>query len=207
MRILAWSGSALVGLAAVLLLGTVAEAQESSRVRGTLSAVEDAALTVDTVDGQRAVLALKEDAGVFAVTPAAFEDVKEGQFIGITSIESGGKRIALEAHLFTEDLRGIGEGHYPWDLLNEPNMMTNANIAEVKEVGDERELVLTYKEGEGEQQTEGSQTILLPGTVPVVLVQKGERELLEPGAAVILIVEDGAAIAAVVGTDGATPPM
>lgn len=207
MRIVASSG--LMGLAATLLLAgvVVAEAQEPSRVRGTLTAIEGAELTINTSDGHRVDLTLKEDAGVFAVTPAAFEDVKEGQFIGITSIESGGKRIALEAHLFTEDLRGIGEGHYPWDLLNEPNMMTNANIAEVKEVGDERELVLTYKEGEGEQKTEGTQTIFLPRMVPVVLVQEGERDLLESGAAVILIVEDGTAVAAVVGTDGATPPM
>ncbi len=86
-------------------------------------------------------------------------------------------------------------------------MMTNANIAQVKEVGDERELVLIYKEGEGEQKTEGTQTIFLPRMVPVVLVQKGERDLLESGVAVMLIVEDGAAVAAVVGTDGATPPM
>ncbi len=209
MRIVASSGSALMGVAATLLLAGVfvAEAQETSRVRGTLIAVEGDALTVNTGDGKRVDLTLKEDAGVFAVAPAAFEDVKEGQFIGITSIESGGKRIALEAHLFTEDLRGIGEGHYPWDLLNEPNMMTNANIAQVKEVGDERELVLIYKEGEGEQKTEGTQTIFLPRMVPVVLVQKGERDLLESGVAVMLIVEDGAAVAAVVGTDGATPPM
>jgi hypothetical protein len=26
-------------------------------------------------------------------------------------------------------LRGLAEGHYPWDLESKPNMMTNANIS------------------------------------------------------------------------------
>jgi hypothetical protein len=64
----------------------------------------------------------------------------------------------VEVHVFAESLRGLGEGHYPWDLEGAPNMMTNANIAKVEEVGADRVLKLDYQDGE--------QTITIPRTPP-----------------------------------------
>jgi hypothetical protein len=56
--------------------------------------------------------------------------------------------VALEVHIFAEDLRGVGEGHYPWDLIKDPNIVTNATVAGINEVNPaERQLRLTYKEG------------------------------------------------------------
>ena len=57
-------------------------------------------------------------------------DIEEANRInGITSVEQGGKRVAREVHAFADLLRGLAEGHYPWDLESEPNMTTNANSA------------------------------------------------------------------------------
>jgi hypothetical protein len=186
-------------------------AQQPERVRGTLETVEGDQLGVRTREGQMVELRLKQDADVFVVTPASLEDIEAGDFVGITSIEAGGRRLALEVHLFAEDLRGVGEGHYPWDLVDEPNMMTNATIAEIKEVGEDRELEVTYAEGEGEQKTEGEQTIFVPPDAPIVLIeQRGTREVLAPGKAVFLMVEPSEAgpqaVATVVG-EGIDPPM
>ena len=48
---------------------------------------------------------------------------------------------------FAEPLRGIGEGHYAWDLM--PNStMTNAAVAQQVKKQDANTLMLKYKDGE-----------------------------------------------------------
>jgi hypothetical protein len=193
--------------------GTRAAEEAPTRVRGTLEAVKGNTLTVQTRTGETMDFRLKADAGVFKATPASLDDIKAGDFVGLTSIESEGQRVALEAHLFSEDLRGVGEGHYAWDLVQEPNMMTNATIAEVKQVGDDRALEVEYGANPDEGTPAGTQTILLPPDIPIVKLEKAAgRTLLEPGKEVFLMVEapeEGAleAVAAVVGDEGAKPPM
>jgi hypothetical protein len=78
-----------------------------------------------------------------------------------------------QVHVFVESLRGLAEGHYPWDLESEPNMMTNANIAKVEEAGADRVLKLDYKGGE--------QTIALPANVTVVGFDKAGPDQLVAG--------------------------
>ena len=71
--------------------------------------------------------------------------------------------------------------------------MTNATVAEVQEVGDQRELVVSYKQGEGEQKTEGSQTIYVPEDLSVVKMGKaGDRSVLQPGQKAFLVVRGAA---------------
>lgn len=183
-------------------------------VRGTLVSVDDKLLTVMNDDEETFEVVLTEDTGVFAVTPAKWSDIQPGQFIGITSVQAGDQRVALEAHIFAEDLRGTGEGHYPWDLTKDANMMTNATVAEITEVSPaERQLRLTYKEGEGENAAQGEQVITVPDYVDVVFLAKSEDPgLIAPDRMVFVLVQDReqgppAAIAIAVGIDGAIPPM
>lgn len=186
-------------------------AQEPYRVRGTLKAVAGDQLLVSSREGEVMGFQLDPELGIFAVTPARIDDIKQGDFVGLTSIEAGGRRVALEAHLFAEDLRGLGEGHYPWDLVQEPNMMTNATIAEVEEVGADRQIEVSYREGEAK--VEGAQTIYLAPEVPIVrLARSDDRALLQAGKEVVLIVRPErdltpVVIAVVVGDGGAQPPM
>ena len=207
----------LIIAAAALTLGAtvVADADEQApyRVRGTLDSVEGNDLRVDTREGEELDVALTDDTRVLVVRPASLDDIKQGDYVGLTSIESGGKRIAISAHIFAEDLRGTAQGHVPWDLVKEPNTMTNATVAEVEEVGGERELKVSYQQGEGEQKTEGSQTIYVPEELAVVRLEKAsDRSALQPGKAAFLVVRDDAggsrtALAVIVGEEGATPPM
>jgi hypothetical protein len=202
---------------AALALGATITADAADekpyRVRGTLEAVEGNNLTVDTREGETLDLTLSDDTRVMVVRPASLEDIKQGDYVGLTSIDSGGKRVAISAHIFADDLRGTAEGHVPWDLVEEPNTMTNATVAEVEEVGEERELTVSYKQGEGEQKTEGSQTIYVPEDLAVVKMEKAsDRSVLEAGKQAFLVVRDEAdgnptALAVVVGEEGATPPM
>lgn len=212
MRELGLWGVALVALGAVL--ATAMQAAEPYGLRGTLVGVDGDVLTVMDDDEETFEVALADDTGMFAVTPAKWADIDAGQFVGITSIESGGQRVALEVHIFAEDLRGTGEGHYPWDLVKDPNMMTNATVAEIKDVNAaQRQLRLTYKEGEGENAAEGEQIIAVPDFVDVVLLSKSDDpDLIAPDRKAFLLVRDAEqgppqAIAVAVGLEGAIPPM
>jgi hypothetical protein len=183
-------------------------------LRGTIVAVDGPIVSVMNDDEETVEAALTEDTGVFAVTPAKWGDIQPGQFVGITSVESGDHRVALEVHIFADDLRGTGEGHYPWDLIKDPNMMTNATVAEIKEVTPAaRQLRLTYKEGEGDAATQGEQVITVPDFVDVVFLAKSDDpSLVAPDRRVFLLVKEEeqgppAAIAIAVGMEGASPPM
>ena len=187
---------------------------ESYHLRGTLVGVDDQLLTVMNDDEETFEVALTDDTGVFAVTPAKWSDIQPGQFVGITSVEAGNQRVALGVHIFAEDLRGTAEGHHPWDLVKDPNMMTNATVAEIEEVSPaERQLRLTYREGEADTAAQGEQVITVPDFVDVVFLAKSEDPgLLAPDRAAFLIVQDReqgppAALAIAVGVDGAIPPM
>ena len=171
------------GLSALLALSVSADPYH---VRGKLAEVDGGMLAIDTDIGGRKSVTLAEEAGVFIVDSASLEDIKEGQFIGITSIMSQGQRVALEVHIFSEDLRGLAEGHYPWDLVEEDNMMTNANVAKLVAVGEDRQLTVNYMEGEEGAQTEGMQTIVVPPEAIVVSFTGTTRDKLTPGAPVFL---------------------
>jgi hypothetical protein len=187
--------------------------EQPYRVRGTLESVEGNELAVDTREGEALDLTLKDDTRVMVVRPASLDDIKQGDYVGLTSVDAGGKRIAISVHIFAEDLRGTAEGHGPWDLVEEPNTMTNATVAEVKEVGDQRELKVSYRQVEGEQKTEGRQTIYVPDDLSVVRMEKAsDRSVLTPGKKAFLVVRDDAdgsptALAVIVGEEGAAPPM
>src|ERR1700746_1406023 len=127
--------------------------------------------------------------------------VQTGKFVGITSFEEGGKPVAREVHVFDESLRGLAEGHYPWDLEAKPNMMTNANISKIEEVGADRVLILNYKGGE--------QTITMPTSATVVAFNKAPAGELAVGRKGFIVITkdapEGAAV--VIGAEGVKPPM
>src|SRR5205814_1318649 len=82
---------------------------------------------------------------VIGIAKASLADVASGKFIGTTTVgERDGALVALEVHIFPENMRGTGEGHYDWDLR--PNSkMTNANVANVTSMGKDRVLTVQYK--------------------------------------------------------------
>ena len=189
--------------AAAVLVGLLfsAPAFAQAHIRGTLTAVKDGTIDVQTVKGETVSIKLADDAGRFLVTNADMGAIQTGRFVGITSFEQDGKRVAREVHVFDESLRGLAEGHYPWDLESKPNMMTNANISRIEQVGTDRVLMLNYKGGE--------QTIMIPPTATVVAFDKAPADQLAVGRKVFIVMKkDGSEAAAVViGAEGVKPPM
>ena len=189
--------------AATVLVGVLLSqpALAQAHIRGTLTAAKDGTISVQTAKGGAESIKLANDAGLFLVTPADMSAVQAGKFVGITSVEQDGKRVAREVHVFDESLRGLGEGHYPWDLESKPNMMTNANIAKIEQVGTDRVVRLNY--------TKGKQTITIPLGATVVAFNKTPADQLVVGRKVFIVMKkDGSeATAVVVGAEGVKPPM
>jgi hypothetical protein len=191
-----------IAVAAVLvgvLLSAPAFAQ--AHIRGTLTDVKDGTIGVQNAKGETISIKLASDAGLFLVTKADMSAIQSGKFVGITSFEVDGKRVAREVHVFDESLRGLAEGHYPWDLEAKPNMMTNANISKIEEVGADRVVKVDYKGGE--------QTITIPTDATVVSFVKAPADQLAVGRKVFVVMKKDVAEAAavVIGAEGIKPPM
>ena len=92
----------------------------AAHVRGTISAVKDGVISVQTAKGDTEEIKVAPETGLFLVSKTDLSAVTNGKFVGVTSVEQGGKRVAREVHVFAELLRGLAEGHYPWDLDKRP---------------------------------------------------------------------------------------
>jgi hypothetical protein len=182
-----------------VLLSAPAFAQ--AHIRGTLTDVKDGTIGVQNAKGETISIKLASDAGLFLVTKADMSAIQSGKFVGITSFEVDGKRVAREVHVFDESLRGLAEGHYPWDLEAKPNMMTNANISKIEEVGTDRVVKVDYKGGE--------QTISIPTDATVVSFVKAPADQLAVGRKVFVVMKKDVpeAAAVVIGAEGVKPPM
>jgi hypothetical protein len=197
-------------LAAFLLVAvsSVALAQAPAnppvRIRGTVEKIDGNVLTVKARNGQSMTVKLADNYTVMGVAKASVNDVSSGKFIGTTTVgERDGNLIAEEIHIFPENMRGTGEGHYDWDLR--PNSkMTNANVANVTSVGKDRVMTVQYKGGE--------KKVVIPENAVVVAFQPTDKSELKPGAQVFVNSQkqpDGSLAAARVnvGVKGQIPPM
>lgn len=193
-------------LLAAIASAAVAQAPASPpvRIRGTIEKIDGAMLTVKANNGQSMAVKLTDNYTVMGIAKAGIADVASGKYIGTTTVgERNGGLVALEIHIFPENMRGTGEGHRDWDLRPE-SKMTNASVADVKSMGKERMLTVQYKGGEKQ--------ILVPENAVVVSYTPAEKSELKPGAPVFINATRGAdgslsAPRVNVGLNGQVPPM
>ena len=192
----------LVAVSAVAL--AQAPANPPVRIRGTVEKLDGNMLTVKARNGQSMTVKLADNYTVMGVAKASVSDVSSGKFIGTTTVgERDGNLIAEEIHIFPENMRGTGEGHYDWDLR--PNSkMTNANVASVSSMGKDRVMTVQYKGGE--------KKVVIPENAVVVAFQPTDKSELKPGAQVFVNSQkqpDGSLTAprVNVGLKGQVPPM
>src|SRR5258708_2369451 len=110
-----------------------------------VSAAAIAQAPANPTSGQSMDVTLADTFVVMGIAKASLADVASGKFIGTTTLgERDGALVALEVHIFPENMRGTGEGHYDWDL-RPTSKMTNANVANVTSMGKDRVLTVQYK--------------------------------------------------------------
>jgi hypothetical protein len=186
-----------------LAVAALAQTATPARVRGTIDTIDAKTMTVTSRDGQKVTLAVAPDIGVTAIIATSITDIKPGSYIGTAAMpQPDGTLLAREIQVFPESMRGVGEGHRPWDL--EPqSTMTNGTVGDVV-VTEGRKLTLRYKDGE--------KTVIVPEKAPIITYAPATPAMLVPGAHVIITAArqpDGTLIAQRVGVgkDGLVPPM
>jgi len=196
--------SALLIAAVSAVAVAQAPANPPVRIRGTVERIDRTNLSVKANDGQSMNVKLADNFAVMGIAKASLADVASGKFIGTTTVgERAGALVALEVHIFPENMRGTGEGHYDWDL-RPSSKMTNANVASVTSMGKDRVLTVQYKGGE--------KKVLVPEKAVIVSFTPTDRSELKPGAKVFVNAQrqpDGSLTAARVnvGLHGQVPPM
>ena len=157
------------------------------RVRGTVEKLDGQNLTVKSREGQSLTVALADKVIVSYLTKMTAADIKTGDFVASTGIKgTDGKVHAIEVRIFPENLRGVGEGQYPWDLKPD-SIMTNATVGTITKSPQGNVLKVSYKGSE-------SEFTIDPDTPVYGTATDGNTGLLKPGAAVFVIAlkgEDG----------------
>lgn len=185
-------------------LAAQAQSGEKVSVRGTVVSLDGAALVVHSREGADVAIRLAGDFSIVGIVKASMTDIKPGVFIGTASMpQTDASLRALEVVVFPEAMRGVGEGHFPWDL-KPSSTMTNATVGNSVDGVDGRTVTLSYKGGE--------KTITIPAQVPIVTVGKADKTDITSGAVVFVPTQrqpDGAleSHVVIVGKDGAVPPM
>jgi hypothetical protein len=189
-------------LAVLALVATAVDAQQKPlRVRGTITAIDGNVLSVKSREGQDLKLYMPDDVGVSVAKAIKFEDIKQGDYVGATTLkQADGSLVAREVHYLPPQAK---PGHTPWDL--EPgSSMTNANVEAIVAATGKRELTLKYPDG--------TQKIRVPEGVPLVRAVPGSRADLKVGEYIwtgAQVAPDGRITAAriQVSKDGVKPPM
>lgn len=192
---------------ALLAVPALAQAPEGTptNIRGKVEALDGQMLMVKARDGKELHVMLAPGFGVLGIIKAKRADIKQGDFIGVAALPGkDGKLHAQEIVIFPEAARGMGEGHYPWDLRGKGDTMTNATVSGIVNQSTSRVLTLTYKDGE--------QEITVSSRTPVVTFMPGDLGLLKPGATIFMRATkkpDGTIVAAraIAEQNGVKPPM
>lgn len=190
---------------ALSVAGSAVAQDKPVRVRGEIVSLDGSTMTVKARDGATMKIKLADNVGVSGIVPFKLEDIKPNSYIGVSSMpQADGTQRAIHVHVFPEALRGVAEGHFPWD--NQPkSMMTNATVANTVKSVDGETITVKYKDGE--------QKIVVPPNAPIVTYVPGGMADLKPGAKIFIVAAvpqpDGSFTAARVnvGKDGLTPPM
>jgi len=167
--------------ALALLLGAsvaIAQAPPVARVRATIESVDGAMLTAKSRDGAELKIKLADNAAVNEVVKASLADIKPNSFVAVTGMpQPDGSQKAVAVVIFPEALRGVGEGHRPWDL--EPNStMTNATVDNEVAAVDGQTLTVKYKDGE--------QKIQVTPTATITTFAKKSAADLKPGEKIFI---------------------
>ena len=191
----------VLGLAVAIGVSPVlGQVEQTTRVVGTVERFDGANLVIKTSQSEK-VVNVPPDATVFALVKASLADIKPGTFIGVGATpQPDDSQRAIRVVIFPESMRGLGEGHRPWDRPG--TTMTNATVDTTVTSIEGQLLTVRYKGGE--------KKIVIGPDAAVLTYVTAERSELKPGASVTVngVVKPGGVVEArriVVGRGGVIP--
>ena len=164
----------LACLVGALASPACAQNEPAMRVVGTVERIDGTTLIVNTGQGERTI-GLPPTATLFAMVKATVADVKPGPFVGVGATpQPDDSQHAIRVMIFPESMRGLGEGHRPWDRPG--TTMTNATVDTAVTSVEGQVATVRYKGGE-------KKIVMRPDTVFLTYVA-ADRSELKPGARV-----------------------
>jgi hypothetical protein len=172
----------LAGVSAVaLLLATsfaAAQAPDMVRVRATIESVDGQMVTAKSRDGAELKIHLADNAPVNEVVKESLSDIKPNSYVAVTAMpQPDGSQKATAVIIFPEAMRGLGDGHRPWDFVSN-STMTNATVDTSVANVDGQKLTVKSKDGEN--------TVLITPTTEIATYAKKSLADLKPGQKIFI---------------------
>jgi len=186
--------------AAIGPLPAFAQVEQSTRVVGTVERIDGANLIIKTAQSEK-VVSVSVATPVFAMVNATLADVKPGGFIGVGATpQPDDSQRAIRVVIFPESMRGLGEGHRPWDRPG--TTMTNATVDTSVTSVEGQVLTVKYKGGE--------KKIVIGPDSAILTYVAAEPSEVKPGSSVTVtgILKAGGEVEArriIVGRGGVVP--
>ena len=166
---------------ALLLTTAMATAQQppsTVRVRATIENVDGQTITAKSRDGAEMKIHLADNAPVNEVVKVPLSDIKPNSYIAVTAMpQPDGSQKATAIVIFPEAMRGVGDGHRPWDYVAN-STMTNGTVDTSVNSVDGQKLVVKYKDGE--------KTIFVTPETLIATYAKKSMADLKPGEKIFI---------------------
>lgn len=201
-------GSLLVLSASFSLAAQNSTQDQTTRIHGVLESVDAQTLRLKSQGGQLVPVSISPDVRIMVSSKSSLANIKAGDFVGSAAYRGpDGRMHAEEVHIFSEALRGRGEGHRPMGP-DSNRTMTNGTVAEAEQdrtmtngtisgVSGSSSRILTIKYKGGEQ------TIEVAPDTPIVTLVMADRSSLKPGTSISIVVaqKDGGLVATSITTE------
>jgi hypothetical protein len=163
----------MVFLAGAITLASVAGAQTTTQVRGTVATFDGKTAAVKAADGKTINIQIDEKTEIVFTQPIKVTEIQSGDFLGITSDKKDdGSLLAFEIRRFPKP---VNPGHRPYSGRSDQTM-TNATVSAIVQSSNNREITVTY---EG-----GAQKITVPENASISMLVPGTRAQLVANAPV-----------------------
>jgi hypothetical protein len=173
---------AMTGAGALALLFAAsyvaAQAPDVVRVRATIESVDGQTISAKSRDGAEMKIHLADNAPVNEVVKVSLADIKPNSYIAITAMpQPDGSQKATAIIIFPEALRGVGDGHRPWDYVAN-STMTNGTVDTSVTSVDGQKLVVKYKDGD--------KTVIVTPDTLIATYSKSSLAALKPGEKIFI---------------------
>jgi hypothetical protein len=155
-----------------------AQAPDTVRVRATIESVDGQTITAKSRDGAEMKIHLADNAPVNEVVKVALSDIKPNSYVAVTAMpQPDGSQKATAVIIFPEAMRGVGDGHRPWDFQSN-STMTNATVDTSVAGIDGQKLTVKYKDGD--------KTVVITPTTEIATYAKKSLADLKPGEKIFI---------------------
>src|SRR3984957_3679652 len=154
------------------------QAPDIMRVRATIESVDGQTIMAKSRDGAEMKIHLADNAPVNEVVKEALSDIKPNSYVAVTAMpQPDGSQKATAVIIFPEAMRGLGDGHRPWDFVSN-STMTNATVDTSVANVDGQKLTVKSKDGEN--------NVLITPTTEIATYAKKSLADLKPGQKIFI---------------------